>query len=175
MNQTERNLVSTICLLLIVLCVVSGYLVMERKAAKNAQTYYEQTITNLEIQAVSAQEQWQDEVETLVENYPAYNPSNATYLGIYQCTAYCAEEYKHICGTGDGITASGVKVTPGLTVAAPKDIPIGTVLYISGVGIRVVQDRGGAINGNKLDIAVDTHANALQWQGYGKHEVWVLD
>lgn len=98
------------------------------------------------------------------------------YVGEYMCTAYCCEKYKHICGTGDGITASGVEVTPGVTVAADTSVfPFGTVLYIEGVGERVVQDIGGAIKGNRLDVAIDTHENALRWSGYGEHAVYVVE
>lgn len=101
--------------------------------------------------------------------------SDWTYAGEFMCTAYCTEKYKHICGEGKGITASGAPVTAGVTVAADTSrFSFGTVLYIEGVGYRTVQDKGGAIKGNRLDVAVDTHANALKWSGYGKHRVWVV-
>lgn len=96
--------------------------------------------------------------------------------GVFLCTAYCTEQYPHICGTGDGITASGAPVQAGLTVAADQTIfPYGTVLYIEGIGIRVVQDRGAGIQGQHLDVAVaGTHEDALSWDGYGEHRVWVI-
>ncbi|MEG2053984.1 MAG: 3D domain-containing protein [Oscillospiraceae bacterium] len=56
----------------------------------------------------------------------------------------------------------------------PNIIPLGTWLYIDGVGIRQAQDTGGAIKGNKIDVAVDTHQNALNWAGYGTHKVYIL-
>lgn len=100
---------------------------------------------------------------------------DSTYIGSFLCTAYCTEEYKHICGTGTGITASGKKVDADLTVAVDTSvIPLGTILYIEGVGIRIAQDTGGAIRGNKIDVAVETHEQALNWSGYGYHNVYVL-
>lgn len=97
------------------------------------------------------------------------------YAGEFLCTAYCTEEYPHICGEGHGITASGAPVTAGLTVAADESLPFGTVLYIEGIGVRVVQDRGAAIQGNKLDVAVSgNHEDALNWDGYGEHRVWII-
>ena len=95
-------------------------------------------------------------------------------LGEYMCTAYCAEEYPHICG-GNGITASGTKPTPGITAAADWDeLPAGSVIYIEDVGIRVIEDTGGAIAGRALDVLVETHDEAARWPGYGTHRVWLL-
>ena len=91
------------------------------------------------------------------------------------CTAYCTEQYEHICGEGHGITASGQPIQAGVTVAADQSIfPYGTVLYIDGIGIRIVQDKGSAIQENHLDVAVDTHENAKKWSGYGNHRVWIV-
>lgn len=95
--------------------------------------------------------------------------------GTFVCTAYCTEKYEHICGTGTGITASGAPVEAGVTAAADQSIfPYGTVLYIEDVGIRIVQDKGAGVQGDHLDVAVDTHENALAWSGYGEHQVWIL-
>ena len=101
----------------------------------------------------------------------------ASYAGEFTLTAYCTEKYAHICGTGTGITASGAPVTPGVTVAADLSVlPLGTVVYIEGVGVRVVQDTGGALQGQHLDVAVNgTHADALSWPLGGQlAKVWVL-
>jgi 3D (Asp-Asp-Asp) domain-containing protein len=99
----------------------------------------------------------------------------AEYVGEFMATAYCTEKYEHICGEGHGITKSGQPVQAGVTVAAdPTVLPLGTVIYIEGVGIRIVQDTGGAIKGNRIDVAIDTHENALNWTGYGTHAVYIL-
>lgn len=99
----------------------------------------------------------------------------ADYAGSFMCTAYCCEEYPHICG-GNGITASGAPVESDLTVAVdPEVIPLGTVLYIEGVGVRVAQDTGSAVIENQIDVAVETHAEAESWTGWGEHNVWILE
>lgn len=139
-------------------------------------------ICDLEIERdiyASRAQNWQELAQELESEPPAVieqeSVIQALYVGDYMCTAYCCEEYAHICGTGDGITASGQPIQAGVTAAACNAFPFGTVLYIEGVGIRIVQDRGGAIDGERLDIAVDTHENALAWSGYGMHKVYVLE
>ena len=123
---------------------------------------------------------WQDEeVIDQLQNAAGENalPDGLTkeYAGKFLCTAYCTEEYQHICGTGTGITASGQPIQADVTVAADQALlPYGTVLYIEGVGVRVVQDRGAGVQGYHLDVAVDTHENALAWSGYGEHRVWII-
>ena len=79
---------------------------------------------------------------------------------VYKITAYCP--CSKCCGKATGRTASGTKATPGRTVAASGKYAFGTKLNIGG-HIYTVEDRGGAITGNKIDIFVSSHAQALQW------------
>ena len=79
---------------------------------------------------------------------------------VYKITAYCP--CSKCCGKSTGRTASGTKATAGRTVAASGKFAFGTKLNIGG-HIYTVEDRGGAINGNKIDIFVNSHAEALQW------------
>ena len=96
------------------------------------------------------------------------------YLGDYKITHYCTEKRKHICGTGAGITATGTQVTAGRTVAVdPSVIPYGTELYIEGYGWRVAEDCGGAVDGKHIDIAVETHEQAIS-MGTKTGGVWIL-
>lgn len=93
-------------------------------------------------------------------------------------TYYCAEKRTHICGTGSGLTATGAPVTPGWTCAVdPRVIPYGSEVMVD-FGDRVefykAQDCGGAVKGNHLDLAVDTHANALQ-KGTQTATVYVME
>lgn len=82
---------------------------------------------------------------------------------IYNVSAYCPCEL--CCGVyADGITANGHVIEQGEKfVAAPSNIPFGTMIDIPGYGKVPVLDRGGAIKGNKLDVYFDTHQKALEW------------
>lgn len=81
-------------------------------------------------------------------------------LGVYKLTAYCG--CAKCCGKTDGITASGTHVTAGRTIAAPKAFVFGTKIMING-HVYTVEDRGGAIQGNRIDIYFDTHEEALKF------------
>lgn len=70
---------------------------------------------------------------------------------------------------GYGVTASGAYAKAWYTVAAGKGYPIGTIIYIPyfankpNGGWFVVQDRGGAIKNNKLDVYMDTYNECIQF------------
>ena len=79
----------------------------------------------------------------------------------FKVTAYCACE--NCCGKSDGITASGTKATQGRTIAAdPRYYPYGTKIILNG-RTYVVEDCGGAIKGNRIDLYFDSHQDALEW------------
>lgn len=86
--------------------------------------------------------------------------SNTGKVKIFKITAYCP--CAKCCGKTNGITASGKKATAGRTIAAPKGYAFGTKLSINGK-TYVVEDRGGAIKGNRIDLFVNTHSEALKW------------
>ena len=79
---------------------------------------------------------------------------------IFKVTAYCS--CAKCCGKATGYTASGTKATAGRTVAASSQFAFGTKLIINGKEY-VVEDRGGAVTGNKIDIYMNSHAEALAW------------
>ena len=90
-------------------------------------------------------------------------------------TFYCCEEYPHICGTGTGITASGRRVTPYVSCAVDTSIiPLGSTVMIEYNGEMVylrADDTGGSIKGNRLDIAVKGHSEALSL-GVKTADIW---
>ena len=95
---------------------------------------------------------------------------------IMEVTAYAPLDpaaVEGMCYSGDpAVTASGEAPVPGETVAAA--LPFGTVLWIEGIGIRRVNDRGGRIRDDCIDLVMATREEALKF-GRQKRRVVVLD
>lgn len=83
-------------------------------------------------------------------------------LGVCKLTAYCKENYPHICNNGDSSnTATGTTPTVGRTIAVdPSLIPYGSEVIING-HTYIAEDCGGAVKGNRIDILFETHSEAL--------------
>lgn len=94
------------------------------------------------------------------DDLPSTSTSKSGKTKIYKITAYCA--CAKCCGKATGRTASGTRATAGRTIAAPRGFSFGTKLSINGK-TYVVEDRGGAIKGNRIDIFVSSHSAALRW------------
>ena len=86
--------------------------------------------------------------------------ASGTSLGVYKITGYCS--CAKCCGKTTGRTASGTHATAGRTVAASSALPFGTQVSING-HTYTVEDRGGAIKGNRIDIYFSSHSEALAW------------
>lgn len=83
-------------------------------------------------------------------------------LGTFKITHYCCEKYPHICNAGPPYkTATGTTPHVGGCAVDPKKIPLGSYIKINGVVYRA-EDTGGAIKGNRIDLVVGTHKEALQ-------------
>ena len=85
---------------------------------------------------------------------------NSSGTTLFKVTAYCP--CIKCCGKTNGITASGTKATQGRTIAASSQFSFGTKLLINGT-TYTVEDRGGAIKGNRIDVYFNTHSEALAW------------
>lgn len=74
-----------------------------------------------------------------------------------------------------GITYSGVRAEEGRTVAVdPKIIPLGSTVYIEGVGIRKAEDTGSAIKGSKIDVYMNDVGEARTFGVKRNVKVFVL-
>lgn len=95
---------------------------------------------------------------------------------VITCTATAYTPSADECGKSDGITATGAKCEVGVVAVDPRVIPLGTKLYIETTdgsfiyGYCSAQDTGGAIKGNKVDLAMNTKAECFQ---FGRRQVKV--
>ena len=71
-------------------------------------------------------------------------------------------------------TSSGTKVRRGIIAVDPAVIPLGTRVYIPDYGEAVAEDTGGAIKGNRIDIAFDTYEEAINF-GRQSLQIYIID
>lgn len=100
-------------------------------------------------------------MEAFAQFHQTYNQESQHALTV-TVTAYCPCPI--CCGKSDGITCSGVQAKSNRTIAVDPDvIPLGTEVYLEGLGRFVAEDTGGVIKGNRIDIFMDDHNQALQF------------
>lgn len=115
-----------------------------------------------------------EEKETSKNSKPSSSKQQKKYIGEFKLTGYCSCSS---CSGGWGSqTAAGVPARAGTTVAADRNVlPLGTRIYIEGVGERIVQDVGGAIKGNKIDVYVNSHSDCYADNINTTAKVYILD
>ena len=73
-------------------------------------------------------------------------------------------------GDGYGITATGIPATYGVAAVDPAVIPLGSRLYIPGYGEAIAADTGGAIDGYRIDLCMESYSEAMN---FGRRNVTV--
>ena len=71
-------------------------------------------------------------------------------------------------------TATGTIVRRGVIAVDPSVIPLGTRIFIPGYGEAVAEDIGSGIHGNRIDVAFDSHAEALMF-GRQELEIFIME
>lgn len=144
---TERIVRTFVIHLLVIFCILSGvkYLfIKEQKPAIINQPIIIQDI-----------------------NFPA------EFQGPYVLTAYCPCKkcvgHKRIVRTSIGLRP---KVNKTIAVD-PTVIPYGSIVYIEGLGYYIAEDCGGSIKGNRIDIYVNNHKEAIAF-GKQTRNVWIM-
>ncbi|NOU71804.1 LysM peptidoglycan-binding domain-containing protein [Paenibacillus sp. LMG 31458] len=75
-----------------------------------------------------------------------------------------------------GITFSGLKAKEGRTIAVdPAVIPIGSTVFIDGIGIRKAEDIGSAIRGSRIDVFMNDLNDAQEFGVKKNVKVYLLD
>lgn len=119
------------------------------------------------------------ETVSTVQTIPAAEPlvigaSSASqkgeYIGKFKITHYCP--CAKCNGSYGGTTAWAGKLNPGVTIAVdPSVIKKLSWVYIEGYGVLHAEDCGGAIKGNRIDICVGSHEEAMRL-GVKYCDVW---
>lgn len=88
-----------------------------------------------------------------------------TYMGTWRITAYSY--------TGNPC-ANGNMPSDGYTVAC-NSLAFGTQLYIDGVGVRTVEDRGpGWLGSSWADLYMSSYSSCVAW-GNQYRDVWIIE
>lgn len=110
------------------------------------------------VQYTTELEQMFNEAEEWVE-FTVY-----AYCYCYKCNGKWGAD-----SPDEAITAIGTIPTPNYTIAADwQYYPVGTQIELDGYGVYTVEDKGGNIKGNKLDMYHDDHETA--WD-FGKQKI----
>lgn len=95
------------------------------------------------------------------------------YTASYECTG------KRPGDPGFGITYTGIPVRPGIVAVDPKVIPLGSRLYIEGIGdvpdygYALAADIGSAVKGDIIDLYKESKEEVKNW-GVRKVRVYIL-
>ena len=85
-----------------------------------------------------------------------------------------ASAYLPTDGGGDCITATGLPATHGVVAVDPDVIPLGTRLYIPGYGVAIAADTGGMIEGDMIDLCMESYDDCMDF-GRRDIDVYILE
>ena len=152
---------------------------LEKKAITNLETVitsveYEEAVSNMQLAEKLIEEICTKKSEYSLENYSIEvltekhkkAVEELEKFELFYITGYCAC-LEICCPKPDGIkgkTASGHMAVAGRTVAMDPKYEFGTKIYICGLGEYTVEDRGGDIKGNRIDVYFPTHTQALAFK-----------
>lgn len=155
--------------LILLLCLCSALWGMAAAKAIDGPQETRETVpmeTPVEVESAAPAPAIEPEEDAENEQIEAALLSRSTAIENCSVTFYCAERYKHICGTGGGIAYDGTPVLPWATCAVdPSIIPLGSTVMVDlgdGYGLRTLVANDTGVQGDHIDICVPTHDEALR-------------
>jgi len=129
------------------------------KEGKNGKDKVTYEITYIDGKEAKRKELKRKVIEKPVNKVVA-NGTQIEYNGKLYSRKLVVKAYSY---TGGGTTAMGTRARVGEIAVDPRVIPLGTNVYIEGVGARRAEDTGGNIKGNTIDIYMNTLSECRQW------------
>ena len=93
---------------------------------------------------------------------------HAETITAYCCCDICCGPRKDLLPSKKGhsskrLAANGKPPVEGVTCAGPRRLPLGTVVWIEGVGRRVVTDRTARRYDGRFDVYFNSHRDAKRF------------
>ena len=129
------------------------------KEGKNGKDKVTYEITYIDGKEAKRKELKRKVIEKPVNKVVA-NGTQIEYNGKLYSRKLVVKAYSY---TGGGTTAMGTRARVGEIAVDPSVIPLGTNVYIEGVGARRAEDTGGNTKGNTIDIYMNTLSECRQW------------
>lgn len=107
-------------------------------------------------------------------DHSGQHPSSFFSSDMGRCVYVGATGYSAFDPGNNSYTACGTLVRHGVIAVDPSFIPLGTRVYIPGYGEAIAEDIGWGIQGNFIDVAFDTHEEALAF-GRQDLEIYIMD
>jgi 3D (Asp-Asp-Asp) domain-containing protein len=80
------------------------------------------------------------------------------WIGIARVSMYTCVELG-----GCNRTALGLSPYEGVVAVDPRVIPLGSMVWVEGLGIFLAADTGSLVRGNRIDVYVDDYTRAVHW------------
>lgn len=126
---------------------------------KNGKDKVVYEVTCIDGKEASRKELSRENIKPVVDEIVAVG-TRVNYNGKTYSRKLVVKAYSY---TGGGTTAMGTRARVGEIAVDPSVIPLGTNVYIEGIGARRAEDTGGNIKGNTIDIYMATHAECVRW------------
>jgi 3D (Asp-Asp-Asp) domain-containing protein len=94
----------------------------------------------------------------VAEQQETIQPINFIWSGLARVTMYSCVELG-----GCGRTAMGLWPYEGVVAVDPRVIPLGSTVWLEGLGLFLAADTGSAVRGNHVDVFVNDYGRARNW------------
>lgn len=151
--------------------VGKGRLLTKQKGQQGSlkQVYVLTTKNGRTTRKLASVERVEPKNEIILMGTSGYSSSRGSYnrgsVRTMTATAYYPTD-----GSPQGLTASGIKARYGVVAVDPRQIKLGTKVYVEGYGFAIAADTGGAIKGNKIDLCMHSRKDIYN---FGRRKVRV--